>query len=159
MSVEIPLTKGKVAIVDDCDAHLKGWRWLARYSPIDKQWYAGRRQWAPELYKNLHVVLPTAILGHPLDRTLQICHVNGDGLDCRRENLQVVTPRKKLWNTRPRREGRTSSKFVGVYWHKPKRRWRAIIRIGGVRKNLGSFAEEADAGAAYQAAVAALQKK
>ncbi len=27
MSVEIPLTKGKVAIVDNCDAHLIRWKW------------------------------------------------------------------------------------------------------------------------------------
>ena len=53
---------------------------------------------------------------------------------------------------RPTKQGGTS-KYRGVSWNKNKNKWVAKIRVGGKRKSLGSFADEDDAGRAYDAAI------
>jgi hypothetical protein len=57
------------------------------------------------------------------------------------------TPAIKQVNRR-KSEGK-SSKFFGVYWHKGKKRWRAVMRQHGKQKMLGHFNEEYDAATVY----------
>ena len=49
--------------------------------------------------------------------------------------------------------GSTSSKYVGVGWHKKDQRWRAQIRLNGKNKGLGNFKEEIEAAKAYDRAL------
>ena len=51
-----------------------------------------------------------------------------------------------------------SSKHRGVSWDKARSKWRAQILRNRVKHNLGHFAEEEEAAAAYRAADAALAR-
>ena len=47
------------------------------------------------------------------------------------------------------------SRFVGVTWLNAKQKWRAGIRVAGVKQYLGCFDHEANGARAYDAAVTA----
>jgi len=82
-------------------------------------------------------------------------HVNGDSLDCRRENLVVRTVRQRARNARKMRtiNGRpTSSRFKGVFWEAWTKKWRAGIVVDGKKRSLGRFGDEIAAGLAYDEA-------
>lgn len=82
--------------------------------------------------------------------TLDVDHINGNGLDNRRENLRVCTRSENLQNSR--KHCKSSSRFKGVYWEPRRKRWVAQIRHNKVKKYLGSFGSEVDAAAAYDSA-------
>lgn len=73
-------------------------------------------------------------------------HINGDGLDNRRENLRIATPLQNTWNRKPTK-GRSA--FKGVHWDKEVGTWRAVITEHGKPRTLGRFAREEDAAMAY----------
>jgi hypothetical protein len=138
----IPLTRGRVAIVDDEDYEFLAqfrWRW-------QNTWGAG--------YAVRSVAAkPTAVLMHRevlhlsrRDAGLHADHINGNGLDNRRANLRVVTPAQNRENLRPYRNG--TSRYRGVYWHAGHQRWRACVRHNGRDHHAGYFQFEDEAGAA-----------
>lgn len=152
---EIPLTHGKVALVDDEDyERLSQYHWMA--SREHRSWYAVR---APPRRGNEHpklIRMHREILGASDGEDVD--HKDGDGLNNQRGNIRIATRRDNMRN-RTRKQENTSSRFKGVYWHKPKRRWRAMIRGGPVgpsgtsrRIQLGTFRNEEDAARAYDAA-------
>lgn len=77
----------------------------------------------------------------------QIDHVNGVTTDNRFENLRQATPRENMQNKRKYKN--SSSRFVGVYYDRRDRRWRASIRVDRKTYHLGSFAYEESARDAY----------
>jgi hypothetical protein len=82
---------------------------------------------------------------------LVIDHISGIRTENISENLQQITPRANT--SKGKNCENKSSKYVGVYWYKPRNRWRAIIRINGPKKNLGNFKTELEAHEAYQKAL------
>lgn len=145
----IPLTRGKVAIVDDED-----------FEKVDAiKWYALKRR---ELWHASHkdkkracIYMHRFIMAAP--DGFEVDHVNGDGLDNRKVNLRVCTKRE---NARHRRSGdkTKTSRFQGVSRH-PNGRWRAAICAGppgpdGAAKqiHIGHFKDENDAARAYDRA-------
>lgn len=144
MTREIPLTQGKVALVDDEDyvrVALK--KWHARLNR--RTWYA-RRALAKGT-EGLHAF----ILGLPPSPGLQVDHINGDGLDNRRANLRWVTPAQNQMN---RRAAHGSSQYRGVYWRANRGRWVATLRMDGKGVYLGSFVDETEAARAWDKAAA-----
>jgi hypothetical protein len=139
--VEIRLTKGKVAIVDDCDAHLARFSWRAQRDR--NRWYALRTGPRPD---RKTIYLHREVLG-VTDPAIEVDHESGDGLDCRRGNLRRATNAQNQAN-RPLSRCNTSG-FKGVSWRARSRRWRAQI---GRRKHLGCFATLEEAARAYDAA-------
>lgn len=139
---------GRVAMVDDADFELVSrYRWHVREAA-----HPGLRSNGPyaraHTYRNgrrVYIQMHNLIMG-----CIGIDHANGDGLDNQRSNLRIATTAQNGANRR-KQEG-TSSVFKGVTWHKERRRWIAIIRIGGKRRHLGRFANEEDAARAYDAA-------
>lgn len=86
----------------------------------------------------LHVMLMSRPDGMTVD------HINGNSLDNRRENLRVVSPRDNCKNNRGNPD--STSRFVGVWWHRRNHKWIAEIKDHDCRKlYLGSFLEEEDA--------------
>jgi hypothetical protein len=82
-----------------------------------------------------------------------IDHINGNGLDNRKENLRETTYRLNNKNKTKRRD--RSSKYKGVYIHKSKytTRFYAKICVDYKNINLGSFKLELDAAKSYNEAV------
>jgi hypothetical protein len=75
-----------------------------------------------------------------------IDHVNHNTLDNRYCNLRLAD----YYLNNGNRDQETSSKYPGVYWDKPTKKWRAQIQIDGKRYHLGLFEVEEDAHKAYQ---------
>lgn len=137
----IPLTQGKVAIVDDGDFEwLSQWKWTAARRQNGK-WHAYRQhRISPGVWRPL--TLARQILGLAYGDPRWADHKNHDTLDDRRENLRIVTPKQNREN-QPSRGG--SSAFVGVTWDRDRGRWRAQIQIDGRVVNLGRYLTEREA--------------
>lgn len=141
--IEIPLTLGKVALIDDADLPLVQ----------DRKWHAfrDRGRWyarASSSHRGPKVRMHRLILpGVPL-----VDHKNGDGLDNQRHNLRPATEGENHVN-RPKSRG--VSRFKGVWWSSRTRRWGACFSINDRTRHLGQFASEEDAARAYNAAVLA----
>lgn len=140
---EIPLTQGKVALVDDEDFEgLIHYKWY----PIKtlSNCYAARN--IPKS-KGKIIYMHRAILNPPSN--MQIDHINGNGLDNRKENLRVVTNRENQQNLRDSPIRKYTSKYPGVS-KLSSGKFRALIQIKKVNKYLGQFENELDAANAYQ---------
>ena len=143
--IEIPLADGLTALVDDEDAAIAASRrWEAR--PRGQTFYAVAR--ADDEHASA-VRLHRVLLGLGPDDPA-VDHANGNGLDCRRENLRLATATQ---NARNRRVLSTSS--TGLKGVSPNgAQWRARITVDGRRISLGNYATAAEASEAYaQAAV------
>jgi len=149
MVKQIPLTKGKVALVDDADfEHLNQWKW--HYNPVCRTGYA--RRIATIDGKRTLIYMHHDILGIPA-LGMEADHISTDGCDNRRENLRWGTRAQNLMNSRKRGGG--SSRFKGVCWNTQKQQWMATITLGGKLRHLGFFDDEIEASRAYD--VAALE--
>ena len=139
----IQLTQGKVAIVDDKDFEaLNAHKWLA--SKNGYRFYAQRKFMNGCKWKTImmHRVIMNAPDGFEID------HINGDGLDNRRDNLRVATRAQNSVNAGSHRDSK-----LGIRGVSPERgKYRASIRIDGKNKHLGRFHNVGDAIAAYQSA-------
>lgn len=146
---EIKLTQGKMAIVDDdIWDFLSQYKWCAvrfrdTYYAVKNVWFGNKKSRSAYLH---HVIVGRPINGFKVD------HINGNSLDNRRQNLRIVTNRENIINSRRFREGRTSSRYPGVSWHKTEKTWRASIQINGRQVHLGHYQNELDAANAYKAA-------
>lgn len=139
MTKEIPLTKGKVAIVDKDDFdRLNKYKWY-----YEDSGYACRRK-TFGYYDNKKVYMHREILGDITDKNV-VDHINRDGLDNRKLNLRIVTQSHNMFNTGLRRNN--SSGYKGV--SKSGNRWRASIHIDGKSKHLGTFATKEEAARKY----------
>lgn len=128
----IPLTREKSAIIDAADVPLvSGIAWCAYYK--NGLWKAMGR--IDGRYDYMHRV----IMGVEGD----IDHIDGDGLNNRRNNLRECTNGQNLCNRGPQRNNTTG--FKGVTLFKYTRRYMAQIEHDGRRIYLGyfDFAEEA----------------
>ncbi len=144
--VEIPLTQGKWAIIDACDAE----------KVLQHKWYAHKDYHTYYALTNIRKEdgTPTILRLHrlilkPHPQTM-VDHINGNGLDNRRCNLRLATNRQNLQNSRIPLTN--TSGFKGVYWEKQKCRWRVQIYVDGKNKNLGSFKTKKEAAATYDRA-------
>jgi hypothetical protein len=68
------------------------------------------------------------------------------------ENLQITTYRNN--RAKDIDKTKTTSKYIGVHWHKSANKWASSIRLGkGNRKYLGLFESEEEAYLVYQKAL------
>jgi len=145
----IQLTRGKVATVDDIDfERLSAFSWQAHTHK--GKWYA-RSNWRRDTVYG-STLMHRLILDAP--DSVEVDHINGDGLDNRRENLRLCSHAQNSRN-RAKIPGR-SSRFKGVSLHKPNGRWRSRIMMEGRMVCLGNYATEQEAAAAYDAAATSL---
>lgn len=142
--IEVPLTQGKVALIDDEDCPLVlPFKWCAS-SPRASLWYAvrgiqnGSGIWTTV---RMHVV----IMG-----TKNIDHINLNGLDNQRNNLRVATGTQNNANRPLQRNN--SSGYKGVSYHKPTQKWSAYIKYRYVKRHIGYFATPEEAALAYDKA-------
>jgi hypothetical protein len=143
MTVEIPLTQGLVALIDEADAAMAlARKWYAGRS--GRTFYAQRTDLAAD-GSRLTVRLHTFLTGWRY-----VDHINGNGLDNRRANLREAEHRQNLMNQR--RPRHNTSGFKGVTLNKRTGKWEAQILPQGRHIRLGSFEDPEEAARAYDAA-------
>lgn len=148
MPKEIPLTQGYKTIVDDCDYDfLMQWKWhvcighQTVYAMRNSEFIGGNYLTG----KRHHIMMHRVLNGTP--DGMDTDHINGNGLDNRRENLRTATRSQNMWNRHPNRKGK--SRYKGVSWHKQHRKWIANIQVQRKRIFLGLFRNEKEAADAY----------
>lgn len=132
--------------VDSDMAHLADYSW-SLHETKPGQYYA-RRLVGNSRKKSACVYLHHEVIGKP-PKGHVVDHINGDKLDCRKENLRVVTYSQ---NNQNMRSGGGSSQYKGVSLEKASGRWYASIRVSGKSKSLGRWGTEAEAARAYDVA-------
>ncbi len=138
---EIPLTKGKVAFVDD-DLYefLMQWKW----STLENDHYYAVRTDKFNKMILMHRVVMNAPKGTKVD------HRNSsETLDNRRENLRLCTNSQNTCNSKKRSDN--TSGYKGVTWSKVSQKYQAGITKDGQRYHLGLFIDPKDAALAYDA--------
>ena len=139
MSREIPLGRGKAAIVDSEDYQmLSRYRWY--YMPPGKR-RSGSGYAACRVFRTTRYMHRVLMLSPPAGQDVD--HVNGDGLDNRRENLRVV-PHQKNCCARHRLHKQNKTGVAGVFYEEKIDSWRAYIDNNG-RRYLGRFKTKEEA--------------
>ncbi len=144
-----PATKWGIALVDAEDSYLLryyGWA-MMNHDRLSTYAHSSRYKKATSGSGYLH----RAVSDLPI--TQKIDHVNGNGLDCRKDNLRPVTQQQNTHNKRGSRF--STSKFKGVHFKatgRGRKRWVAQIRAMERNICIGCFATELEAARAYDAA-------
>jgi hypothetical protein len=148
----IPLTQGKVALVDEEDYELVSqFKWHANlcHERIQGKSVYYARGMVRVGGCRRRVYLHRFVMNAP--KGTQVDHVNNDHtLDCRKNNLRVSTQSQNMGNQRSRLN--TSSRYKGVSLHKLTGKWDARIKLCGKQAYLGLYTTEDDAARAYNAA-------
>jgi len=154
MVIEIPLTQGAFAIIDDEDFDLVSqFKWQLRRSPRKDGtvvFYAVRNFRT----KNEGIVTMRKVGMHSLilnSYSAMVDHRDGNGLNNKRSNIRVATNSENQANRKVRAAG-ASSRFRGVTLHRRTGKWQACIKCLGTSLYLGLFCNEEDAALAYNAA-------
>ena len=145
----VPLSQGKIAIVDAADVPFlqnHNWYFAGGYAKTNMLQDDGKRH--PVRMHRLLIQTPT---------NLHTDHVNGDRLDNRRQNLRVATASENLCNRGAQVNNTTGLK--GVHFFKRTGRWQAHIKIQGKRIHLGYHSTPEEAHAAYAKASAAMHRE
>ena len=145
---QIPLTQGKVALVDDTDYNeLSQYKWCAQKT--QGNFYATRK--SPRINgKQSSISMHRQILQLEKGDKREADHKDHNTLDNRRANIRICTHQQNQKNQK--RQLNTTSNFKGVCWYKLTKKWLARIMINGERKCLGYFRIEKEAALAYDVA-------
>lgn len=145
---QIPLSRGKISLVDDTDHHwLSKFNWYAHHNH-KLNWYAVRT--IRENGKRRTIGMHRMILG--ISGNQKTDHINGDGLDNRRCNLRVCTQTQNTRNQKLSR--RNSSGYKGVKYNESAilHPWQARITFNGRVLHLGVFTTAVEAAKCYDCA-------
>ncbi len=151
MTVEIQLTKGYTAIIDDADADLASFKWMATVKPNGycnavraiPDYSSGQRR---QRIIAMHRVILERILGRDLATDEQVDHHDLNPLNNCRSNLRLAD---RFSNSRNRRRQKNcKSQYKGVI-QLSSGHWKATIKAGAGPIHLGVYATEIQAGVAY----------
>lgn len=149
MTREIPLTKGKVALVDDDDYEaLNKFNWCA-FRVKTGDYYAVRSSSISGGQSRRTILMHREIANAPAG--LEVDHINGVTLDNRRANLRLATKSQNAANRRKKKPS-TSSQYLGVTWHTLRGKWAARITVNWEHRHLGLYVDEREAALAYDRA-------
>ena len=143
--MEIPLTRGYFAVIDDEDSDLAEFKWFTQKSK--NNFYATRTPRIDGVKYNLrmHRLIFARKIGRELLQYEIIDHIDGNGLNNRRSNLRLATNSQNAMNQR-RQAGR---KYKGVSKEKTRNKWRAQITIGRKKIHIGCYDSQDEAYRAY----------
>lgn len=142
--IEIPLTQGQLALIDDEDFELVSqYKWRANFNSKLKSFYAltDIRNNGERITILMHRLITDAPKGKVVD------HINHNTLDNRKLNLRVCSQSENMMNSR--KHIVNTSGYKGVSWYKQTKKWTAQIRIKGKNTGLGYFESPEKAYEAY----------
>lgn len=147
--IEIKLTKGKIALIDEEDFEIVSqYRWwvLSKGNGrhVAATWTKGSHKTRTRIYMHRLIMGAAA--------HLVVDHINHDALDNRRANLRLCSTLQNNLNRRKRRTPGATSIYKGVCWDAEYHRWCAQIRLGGRNRKIGRYASEKEAAIAYDRA-------
>lgn len=145
MTKEIQLTQGRIALVDDEDFELVSQHKWHIHNINRNVCYATTNIWRPKPHQ---ILLHRFILNPPIHRLVD--HINGNGLDCRKENMRLCTNSQNLCNRGITRANTTGYKCV--QWFARDKVWVAYVKEDGKKKYLGRFRTPEEAARAYDRA-------
>lgn len=139
MMIKIPLTQGKVALIDDEDEWTTKWNWYAFRSR--QTFYAARSASRNERSRGYRhtIFLHRTVLDPP--KELLVDHVDQNGLNNQRSNLRLASEDENKRNSGVQQNN--SSGITGVHWHAGK--WQARISVEKKYISLGHFTDIEDA--------------
>lgn len=144
---EINLTQGKTALIDDEDFEsLSKFKWHA-YKNRNK-WYAKRALPKNGKHDKQHGVKMHRVILNVSDSKTQVDHINGNGLDNRKENLRPATIAQNTQNRD--RTVKNKSGYKGV--RQRGKKWTATIAWNGKQYYIGTFKTKEEAAKAYDTA-------
>ncbi len=145
---EIPLTQGKVTIVDD-DTY--EWASLMKWhaNGAKNSMYVVHTFRRGENKKRVTIFLHRLVAGLLNDDPREADHRNHNTLDNQRENLRVCV---HLDNCHNHVKLVGTSKYKGVCQYDTTGKWRAQICVNHIVKHLGCYINELDAALAYDVA-------
>ena len=141
MTREIPLTRGKVALIDDAD-----------YERISlMKWSCGTDGYARHgIFRKgvrVNMTMQQVLMGNR--RFHRVDHINGDKLDNRRCNLRWATHTENQRNVKHHTDAK--SPYKGIF-KSPSGRWIGQIWVTNRYLRLGSYDTPEQAALAYNAA-------
>lgn len=141
---EIPLSQGQVALIDDEDAfRVVPFKWSA-VRPDGRHWYGKRVIHVDG--KTFNLYLHRYILAVP--DAVHVDHINGDGLDNRRENLRIASRRQNLLNSK----GYGTSGYKYVTAAASGHGFRVNLKVNGRVRSFGRFEDAKEAARVADAA-------
>lgn len=148
---EIKLSRGMVAIVDDCYyEELSQHKWhVVKGNPTT--WYAVRHVWISGTGKKIVVRMHREVVrlsGREVGKFVD--HIDGNGLNNCDGNLRSATAQENKRNSRVRSDSLTGIK--GVAYVASKNAWRSRIFHNGRNRHLGYFQSPEAASEAYSEA-------
>lgn len=151
--MEIKLTKGYVAIIDDVDADLVQYKW--HFSDKGTSTCAQRRDYSIERkygkLKRMHREILERKIGRKLESHELCDHIDGNSLNNSRSNLRIATKAQNAWNAKLPRTNKSG--YKGVHLHRPGR-WVSTIKVNNKTVHLGVFLSPEAAYEAYCQATA-----
>lgn len=136
----IKLTKGYEAIVDE-----DNYNELSKY-----KWYYHNSGYAIRSIRKNDKKFTIYMHREILKNEKFIDHINGNGLDNRKENLRECSHKENIRN-RNKQKNNTSG-FKGVFWDKNKNVYKAQIKVNQKNIYLGSFTDKEEAAKIYDKA-------
>lgn len=142
----VPLSQGQFATVDDEDYPLVSeFRWCYRSNKDGTQGYAVRHHKVEGKDRLLYLhrqLMPTG-------KNQEAIFLNHDRLDCRKENLKVVSHEEARWHHRVRKDSKSGVK--GVRYLPETDLWAAYVYRHGHCYPVGTYPTKEAASAAYEA--------
>ncbi len=145
--MEIPLTKGQIAFVDDEDFEfLTKHKWQAHKSQSKSSWYA--RRIPHKRGRAVTIIMHRLITGAPPG--VHVDHIDGNGLNNQRSNLRLCTRSQNLANSRLNCKNKSGYKGVFKIARAKVPKWIAYIGVSNYERHyLGTFTDPLSAALAY----------
>lgn len=135
-TVEIPLTKGYVAVVDEQDADLAQFKWQVgkKLHPMRTDCRLGRQN-PKSIYMHRNIL--ERMIGRSISKGEFCDHIDNNPLNNTRSNLRLATASQNMQNSK--KPCNNTSGYKGVTWFARKRKWIAQIGVNGKNIYLGEF--------------------